>query len=99
MKAYNFTREELYKMVWEEPMTSIAQKYNLEYQTIKKACSQWEIPSPKAGYWMKLRYGKKIIIPQLKELKNQPKEFFENDKLMLLQAHIQTFLVYSFALP
>ncbi len=52
------TREELYEMVWAEPMISICKKYGLSDNGLRKHCKKLNIPTPPVGYWEKLKHGK-----------------------------------------
>ena len=64
MEQITITRQELYDMVWIEPMTSIAKKYNISDNGLRKICIKLQIPLPKTGHWMKLRAGNKVkVIP------------------------------------
>lgn len=54
-------REELYKQVWEEPMTKLALKYNVSDVGLKKICVTMGIPTPEPGYWAKIKAGKKVV--------------------------------------
>ena len=60
MKSLTFQREELYNQVWTKPMTELAKEYGINVYQLTKACDELDIPRPKAGYWSKLRHGKKI---------------------------------------
>lgn len=59
------TREELYKMVWAEPMISICKKYGLSDNGLRKHCKKMNIPTPPVGYWEKLKHGKNPEMPPL----------------------------------
>lgn len=62
------SREELYKMVWAEPMTSVSKKYGLSDNGLRKHCKSMSIPTPPMGYWSQLKYGKNPeIIPLPKQ--------------------------------
>lgn len=62
------TREELYRMVWAEPMTSVCKKYGLSDNGLRKHCKAMNIPTPPAGYWSRLQNGKNPeIIPLPKQ--------------------------------
>jgi hypothetical protein len=57
-------REQLYQQVWKIPMTKLAPLYNLSNYELKKICDRYLIPTPKAGYWAKLSFGKpEDIVP------------------------------------
>lgn len=51
-------REQLYQQVWKMPMTKLALIYGVKNYELKKICDRFLIPTPKAGYWSKLSFGK-----------------------------------------
>lgn len=53
-------REELYELVWSETLSKLSVNFNVSYHQLKKICIQMNIPLPKSGYWVKLRYGKHV---------------------------------------
>ena len=55
------TRQELYDLVWSEPMTSIASRYGISDVAFKKKCAKAIIPTPDRGYWAKKDAGKPTI--------------------------------------
>jgi hypothetical protein len=68
MQIVNLTREELYRLVWSEPMTKVAARYELSDQGLKKICLKHRIPVPGRGYWQKLQSGGKaapIALPKM----------------------------------
>lgn len=65
MEKIILTRQELFKLVWAEPMTALAKKYDISDVGLRKACIRLNIPIPKAGHWQKVRAGRKIRIPEL----------------------------------
>jgi hypothetical protein len=65
-----FTREELYQLVWSEPMLTIARKYLISDTGLRKICIGMDIPLPRAGHWMKLKFGQKIFQPPLPSSKS-----------------------------
>jgi len=56
---HTFTRQELYDLVWSEPMRNLAGKYTISDRGLAKACVAANIPVPERGYWNKLQAGKK----------------------------------------
>lgn len=52
------TRQELYELVWTEPISSITSKYQVTEHFIHKVCREMLIPMPGQGHWVKIRYGK-----------------------------------------
>lgn len=62
-------REQLHQQVWKTPMTKLAPLYNLSNNELKKICDRFKIPTPKAGYWSKLSFGKPEDIVSLPKWK------------------------------
>ena len=69
-----FNRETLYKEIWEEPVTTVAKRYNLSDNGLRKVCKKLEIPIPPAGYWAKVRAGKTVSKPDLAKIKATTKD-------------------------
>ncbi|WCT13675.1 hypothetical protein [Mucilaginibacter jinjuensis] len=59
------TREEIYKLGWEQPMTEIARMYKISDVGFRKACVRMNIPIPAVAHWMKVRSGRKVPKPKL----------------------------------
>ncbi len=57
--AHSFTRQELYDLVWSEPMSRLAKKLGVSDVGLAKACRRADIPVPGLGYWAKLRHSRK----------------------------------------
>lgn len=57
MKKITLTRQELYEMVWKEPLTSISERLKVDYEDLRKIYHNMEIPIPSGGYWSKLKWG------------------------------------------
>lgn len=53
-------REELYALVWEEPVTHVAEKFGISDVAVRKICVNHGVPTPPLGYWAKLQHGKKV---------------------------------------
>ena len=47
-------------MVWKEPLTTLSKKYDISDNGIRKKCLKLKIPLPNAGYWAKVKFGKKL---------------------------------------
>lgn len=58
---HRFTREELYQLVWSEPMTQLAKRFGLSDVGLAKACRRAAIPVPERGYWAKRQAGKPTV--------------------------------------
>ncbi len=54
------SRTELYRLVWSQPMTTIAKHYGVPDLQIAQACDSYDIARPPAGYWQQLAHGKKV---------------------------------------
>ena len=65
METIELTREELYSLVWETPLSQLAKKYNLSDNGLRKVCKKLDIPLPKNGHWQKIKFNKKVIIEKL----------------------------------
>jgi hypothetical protein len=53
-------REKLFQEVWQEPMTTVAKRYGVSDNGLRKRCIKLQIPLPPAGYWAKLQAGKPV---------------------------------------
>ncbi|MDY0095689.1 MAG: hypothetical protein RBT80_23585 [Candidatus Vecturithrix sp.] len=62
-------REELYQMVWSEPVSKLARGYGLSDRGLGKICARLEIPVPGRGYWQMKKKGLKIPVPPLRPTK------------------------------
>ena len=52
------SREELYRLVWSEPMTKASEPFKVSGSYLARVCAQMNIPRPDRGYWAKLAVGK-----------------------------------------
>lgn len=60
LMSQTFTRQELFDLVWSEPMKTLAGRFELSDVGLAKACKKANIPRPPRGYWAKLAAGKKV---------------------------------------
>jgi hypothetical protein len=72
MKPETWHREELYKDVWEQPLTKLQTKYGVSNVAIGKACRKLKVPLPGRGYWARLAAGHKVKKMPLPEFKEAP---------------------------
>lgn len=63
--GYQFSRSQLYEMVWQEPLNTLSQKYGISGVGLAKHCRRAMIPVPPRGYWAKLDAGKPARKPPL----------------------------------
>lgn len=57
-RKFNPSKEELEKLVWEMPVTKIAELYKVSDSAIIKRCRLLKINKPTSGYWTKVKFGK-----------------------------------------
>ena len=60
LQDYKKTRTMLYEDVWAEPMTTVAKKYGISDNGVRKRCKSLNIPIPPFGYWAKVKAGKPV---------------------------------------
>src|SRR5215469_7321148 len=53
-----YTREELYELVWSQPISTIAPQFGISDVGLAKTCRRERIPIPERGYWAKIQAGK-----------------------------------------
>ncbi len=59
------TREQLYELVWREPMLKVAQGFGVSSSYLARVCTELRVPRPERGYWAKLEFGKNPARPPL----------------------------------
>ncbi|MHC1762551.1 MAG: hypothetical protein AB9917_24120 [Negativicutes bacterium] len=66
-------RTQLYNEIWKEPMTTVAKRYGVSDNGLRKRCIKLEIPLPPIGYWAKVKAGVEVPPqPKLPPIKIQP---------------------------
>jgi len=78
MKDVKLTRRKLYELVWSEPLTVLAKKFESSDNILRATCKKYNIPLPKSGHWMKIQFGKPVIIEELDEVYSGPDEILFN---------------------
>jgi hypothetical protein len=64
----SWDRDELYKEVWDQPLTKLVTKYGISAVALGKVCRKLQIPLPGRGYWAKKEFGKageRVPLPAL----------------------------------
>ena len=61
MPSMSVAREKLYKEVWAEPMTTVAQRYKVSSSFLARVCQRLSVPPPPRGYWPKLKVGRQTM--------------------------------------
>jgi integrase len=64
-RVHRFTRQELYDLVWSQPMSVLATSYGVSDSGLAKVCRRANIPVPPRGYWAKLTAGQAVQRPLL----------------------------------
>ena len=52
------TRDELYELVWREPMLKLAARFDVTSTYLARVCVELRVPRPERGHWAKLEFGK-----------------------------------------
>ena len=60
-----FERGKLYQEVWTVPVSTLAKRYGLSDNGLRRVCAALAIPLPARGYWAKVAAGHKIEVPPL----------------------------------
>ena len=55
-----WTRTELYRRVWAEPLSVVARDVGVSGNALAKICNRLLVPYPPRGYWVKATAGKKV---------------------------------------
>ena len=64
----SLTRPELFNRVWTEPIMTVAQRWGMSDNGLRKACRRVNVPVPPRGYWAKVAAGqcpKRPALPRL----------------------------------
>ncbi|MBY3181326.1 hypothetical protein HFO24_06535 [Rhizobium laguerreae] len=68
MTSQIVTREELYRMLWAEPATTVAARLGVSDRYLsQKVCPRLGVPAPPPGYWAKRAVGRAPPAPPLPE--------------------------------
>lgn len=68
-------RERLYNEVWTDPVTTVAQRYNMSDNGLRKHLKRLWIPLPSAGCWAKVKAGQKVSKPDLPKVRGELKKY------------------------
>jgi hypothetical protein len=52
------TREQLYELVWKEPMLRVGERLGVSSSYMARVCTDLRVPRPPRGYWAQLEFGK-----------------------------------------
>jgi hypothetical protein len=59
------SRDELYRQVWQTPMSRLAVQYGITGNGLAKICDRLNVPYPPRGYWAKKAAGKRVATYRL----------------------------------
>jgi len=59
------SREQLYELVWREPMLRIAERLGVSSSYMARVCIELRVPRPQRGYWAQIEFGKAPSKPDL----------------------------------
>lgn len=65
-------RSDLYRLVWETPVTKLAKELGVSDVGLAKACRRHSIPLPARGHWAKVAAGHEVRRAALPVLKDDP---------------------------
>lgn len=63
-----FSREELYELVWSEPMFNLCKRFGLSDNGLRKRCKAMQIPTPPQGYWQAQKSGRPMTRTRLRQI-------------------------------
>lgn len=63
----SFTRNELYELVWSQPLRTLAKRFGISDVALGKRCRIANIPRPGPGYWARKEAGKPVPLTKLPE--------------------------------
>jgi hypothetical protein len=73
MNQLELSRQDIYNLVWEKPLSHLAKEYKISYSGLRKICVRLKIPLPNHGHWARLRLGKSYKKPALPEYNSTEK--------------------------
>jgi hypothetical protein len=56
----DYTRTEIFNLLWDAPTTKIAKQLGISDVALTKWCKKYDIPKPPVGYWAKRAHGNKV---------------------------------------
>lgn len=71
-------REKLYEEVWNEPVTTVAKRYGISDNGLRKHCKRLGIPFPPRGYWAKVNAGHKAPKTPLPKVTGDLRKYVRN---------------------
>jgi len=60
--THRVTRQELYDLVWSEPISKLAARFGVSGVALAKACDKMQVPVPPRGWWAQKAAGKSSAV-------------------------------------
>ncbi len=60
MEKITHTRKGFYDLIWSEPLSRLSKTYAISDNGLRKMCKKYNVPIPKNGYWIKLKFNKPV---------------------------------------
>jgi hypothetical protein len=73
------SRQELYGLVWSEPMTKVAARFAVSGSYLARICTLLSVPRPERGHWAKVAVGRGEPAPLLPEALAGTPEYWTRD--------------------
>ena len=73
-KDIQISRDELYKKVWENPLTKVAKELGISDRGLAKICKRHQIPVPGLGYWARIQAGHTMSKQPLRPVNRGPND-------------------------
>jgi hypothetical protein len=64
-RIHRISRNDLYDLIWAEPMSKLAERFGISDVGLAKVCRRSDIPAPTRGYWAKIAAGGAFHRPEL----------------------------------
>lgn len=71
-------REALYDEIWTDPVITVAKRYGISDNGLRKRCKRLGIPVPPSGYWAKIYSGQKVPKPALPKVTGELRKYIRN---------------------
>ncbi|MGB6870150.1 MAG: hypothetical protein WBD93_11120, partial [Acidobacteriaceae bacterium] len=59
--AERLSRQELYDLVWSQPLRTLSERFGISDVALKKTCVKALIPTPERGYWARKDAGQRVV--------------------------------------
>jgi hypothetical protein len=61
----SFTREDLYRLVWAQPLRTVAHEFGISDVALAKTCRKANVPIAPRGFWARKQAGQAVAAPPL----------------------------------